>query len=79
MITFDDYVRVLGKHVPLPGNYQLTTRLVDLGLDSLSLIRLVVALEETCGVCLAEEQMTAETFENVGSLWSALLEASACL
>lgn len=47
-----------------------TARLPDLGLDSMSAIELVLAIEETFGAQFPEEALVRETFTTLGSLES---------
>lgn len=42
-------------------------------LDSMSVVELVVAIEETCGVRIEDDELTGEAFETLGSL-AALVE-----
>jgi acyl carrier protein len=44
------------------------TDLFDLGMDSLSVVRLVVALEEELGVQIPAEDMSADLFHRLGDL-----------
>ena len=61
------------------GNVSLEddSRFVDLGLDSIGVIRLVLNLEEEFGVRFDEEQLTGETFDTLESLWQQLILAKA--
>jgi len=40
----------------------------DLGIDSLGLLRLVVAIEEVCGVQIPDEDLDLSNFETAGKL-----------
>jgi acyl carrier protein len=61
---------VLAGHLPsIPADLDLATvSLPDLGLDSMSAIELVIAIEDTFGVQFPEEQLVRETFATYGSL-----------
>jgi acyl carrier protein len=48
------------------------TELRDMGVDSLSLIEVLVAVENTFGVEFPDEFLVAETFRTPGSLWAAI-------
>ncbi|MDJ0105750.1 phosphopantetheine-binding protein [Rhodococcus erythropolis] len=50
-------------------------RLVTLGLGSLQTVALLVALEDHYGVTFEDDDLTTETFDSAGSLWSALSRA----
>ncbi len=50
------------------------TNLFDLGMDSLSVVRLVVALEEELGVQIPADELSAELFHRLGSLIDFLVE-----
>jgi acyl carrier protein len=66
------FVDLLRSYLPLagPSALDLSSELVDLGLDSLNTVEIVVRLEEEFGIELPDEELTVETFETVGSLWS---------
>lgn len=49
------------------------TNLFDLGMDSLSVVRLVVALEEELGIQIPAYDLSAELFHRLGSLVEFLL------
>jgi acyl carrier protein len=49
-------------------------RLRDLGLDSLQVIELLLALEDMYGVILPDDKLTDLTFETAGSLWAVIAE-----
>ncbi len=44
------------------------TNLFDLGMDSLSVVRLVLALEEALGLQIPAEDLSAELFHRLGDL-----------
>lgn len=60
----------IGAGATPPGPDQ---RLVDLGIDSMSVINLAMALESEFGVSLSVEMFTADVFDTVASLAAALL------
>jgi acyl carrier protein len=47
--------------------------LFDLGMDSLSVVRLVVALEEELGVQIPAEDLSADLFHKLGDLTEFLI------
>lgn len=53
------------------------TELRDLGLDSLSTVELLGALEGSYGATFEEDSLTLETFRTPGVLWGALTSAVA--
>lgn len=46
--------------------------LFELGLDSLSLVALLVELEEELGIAFPEDLAVYEVFSSVGGLWAAV-------
>jgi acyl carrier protein len=52
----------------IPGN----ARLLDLGMDSASLVALVIKIEDEFGVQFPDELLTPETFETPATLWQAV-------
>ncbi|WP_030378784.1 MULTISPECIES: phosphopantetheine-binding protein [unclassified Streptomyces] len=46
--------------------------LVDLGLDSLAMAAIVVQTEETFGFVFPDDELTAETFATMGTVWEAV-------
>jgi len=71
-VSFGRYAEILYEYLPLsePDSLRPADSLVDLGLDSLNTVALLLRLEEDFGINLPDEELTAETFETVGSLWS---------
>jgi acyl carrier protein len=69
--TFEAMLRV---YLPYGGEGPLGADdvLADLGLDSMSVVSLLVDLEAGYGIEFPDELLTAETFDTVGSLWTAL-------
>jgi len=63
--------RHLRLHVPVE-ELALDTPLRELGLDSMAAVGLVIDLESELGVTLPESSLTAETFVDFASLWSAV-------
>jgi acyl carrier protein len=77
---FERYRRLLIDSTPhLEANeLKLDSRLADLGVDSISLLQLIVQLEEAFDLSLPDDAFSPETFESVESLWrvvSSLLES----
>lgn len=66
----DTLVKLLTNHlrrVPADGDWS-TVPLADLGLDSMSAIELVLAIEDAFGVQFPEERLARETFYTLESL-----------
>ncbi|SDN47410.1 acyl carrier protein [Actinacidiphila guanduensis] len=62
----DALAEVLNKDLP---DLTPTTRLFgDLGLDSTSVIELLMALEDRLGLVIDPDELTPEAFETVGAL-----------
>jgi acyl carrier protein len=53
---------------PIPEN----ARLVDLGMDSVSMVALVMEIEDELGVRFPDELLMPETFETPATLWQAV-------
>ncbi|MGC4897458.1 SDR family NAD(P)-dependent oxidoreductase [Micromonospora sp. DT31] len=72
--SFHKYTEVLRAYLPFSGPTPLqhSDGLADLGLDSLNTVALLVEIEDTLGVTVPDEELTAETFSTVGTLWSVL-------
>ncbi|WLW54334.1 acyl carrier protein [Streptomyces sp. YU58] len=51
---------------------QESTDLTALGIDSLTVVRMLVTLEETFGVTIPDEIITFEIFSSPGVLWNVL-------
>ncbi|MEQ4305089.1 acyl carrier protein [Plantactinospora sp. B6F1] len=62
----------------LPADERLTADapLADLGLDSVSTLEILAAIEERYGVELGEETLSDEVFATAGALWTALRTAT---
>lgn len=72
---------ILRSHLPYAdsGDLAESDDLASLGLDSVGMVRLLGALEESYDVELPDEILNEETFATAGSLWralSALLDSS---
>jgi acyl carrier protein len=48
------------------------TDLVVFGIDSLTVVRLLVTIEETFGVLIPDEIITFEIFSSPGALWNVI-------
>lgn len=59
---------LIGPDEPL----QESTDLTAFGIDSLTVVRLLVTLEETFGVTIPDEVITFEIFSSPGVLWNVL-------
>lgn len=57
---------LIGPETPLQENSDLAAFV----LDSLTIVRLLVTLEETFGVTIPEESISYETFSSPGVLWN---------
>ena len=71
------YVDMIRENLPdHPGGTTLApdTHLAAVGLDSIRLIRLVIALEAEYGVAFSDDRMTPDTFATPTTLWLALRE-----
>ncbi|MEC3998163.1 phosphopantetheine-binding protein [Actinacidiphila sp. DG2A-62] len=68
------FQEVLLPHLPYAEASELSAAddLAALGLDSMGVVQLLAELEDAFGVELPDEALTEETFETVGSLWSAV-------
>lgn len=65
------YARILSLVADLSGETGLTpqTRLkADLGLDSIELVQLVLALDRSFGVAIHSAEVTPEHFDSLGSI-----------
>jgi len=69
--AFTHTLREIGQ---LEADPEPTDTLVNLGVDSLGVTKLIVALEDLLGRPLPDECLNLEVFESAGSLWSALSE-----
>lgn len=67
---------VLREHMPeapAEGALDPEASLVDLGIDSLRLVELIIALEDSFEIVIPDEEMLAENFRTVGTI-SALVD-----
>jgi acyl carrier protein len=74
---FDTIIR---QHLPfLPADEELRDDidLMDFGLDSLGIVQLLAALEETYAVRFRDDALAVENFRTPGVLWKTLSELSA--
>jgi diaminopimelate decarboxylase len=62
------HLRRLGAGAPIPPD----TELRALGLDSLALIELLVAIEDAFELEFPDELLTAQTFRTPATLWAAV-------
>lgn len=69
--AFDRYRRILAASLPDVSidDLEPESRLADLGMESVTLVQLVVQIEEAFDLNLTDDVMTRETFECVDSLW----------
>jgi acyl carrier protein len=71
------YIDMVRESLPdHPGGIALTpdTNLAAVGLDSIRLIRLVIALEAEYEVAFSDDRMTPDTFATPLTLWLSLRE-----
>jgi acyl carrier protein len=71
------YIDMIRENLPdHPGGIALTpdTNLAAVGLDSIRLIRLVIALEAEYEVAFSDDRMTPDTFATPTTLWLVLRE-----
>jgi acyl carrier protein len=76
---FQRFIALVRCHLRLLATTEeldFDTPLRELGLDSMTAVRLVVALETELGVTLPEHRLTAETFFDAASLWRAVSTSS---
>lgn len=71
--TLHDVLRDHMTDMPEGARLDPEDKLVDLGVDSLRLVELIIALEESFKVLIPDEDMLAENFHSVGTV-SALME-----
>jgi acyl carrier protein len=75
----DEFERIVRAHATALADEDVLepqAALFDLGLDSLGVIGLLVAVEVEFGVTLPQDALGAETFSTPQKLWSAV--AAAC-
>jgi acyl carrier protein len=70
----DGFQSLLRAHLPYADAERLAAQddLGALGLDSMGVVRLLVAVEDTYGVELPDELLNEFTFSTVGTLWDTL-------
>jgi acyl carrier protein len=71
------YVEMILENLPEhPDSTALApdTNLAAVGLDSIRLIRLVIALEAEYDIAFSDDRMTPDTFATPTTLWDALRE-----
>lgn len=73
MSTIDHVKAALGKTLNLEGRSKTFTEATPLfggvpEFDSMSVLQVIVALEERFGITIEDDDIGAETFETVGSL-----------
>ena len=59
---------VISQETPLREDSDLTV----FGIDSLTVVRLLVTIEEAFGVMIPDEVITFEIFSSPGALWSVI-------
>ncbi len=58
-----------------PDQIKADTNLFDLGIDSLAVLRLLMAVQDKFGVEIPEDRLTAQMFERFGNLSEAVAAA----
>jgi len=73
---FDKYRRILAASLPDASidDVEPESRLADLGMESVTLVQLVVQIEEAFDLNLTDDVLTEDTFESVESLWLVIEE-----
>ncbi|MDX3107366.1 phosphopantetheine-binding protein [Nonomuraea angiospora] len=69
------FEEILRQHLPfLPADEKLRedVALLEFGLDSLGIVQLLGALEDTYGVRFRDDALTPETFQTPAVLWNTL-------
>ncbi|MEU8265846.1 phosphopantetheine-binding protein [Sphaerisporangium sp. NPDC049002] len=69
-----EFQNILRPHLPYAGSddFSACDDLAGLGLDSMGVVQLLVALEDGYDIELPDDILDEETFATVGSLWRAL-------
>ncbi|TCO60700.1 acyl carrier protein [Actinocrispum wychmicini] len=67
-----EFTVMLRPFLKYAGDQELTesSRLRDLGLDSMQAIELLFAVEDNFGVMIPDDKLVDSTFETVGGLWA---------
>lgn len=73
MSTLDSVKQVLGDTLQLGARAQVLTAETPLlgsmpELDSMAVVTVITAMEETFGIHVSDDEISAETFETVGAL-----------
>ena len=73
MATLEEVRQILGETLQLgerADNLEMSTPLLGniAELDSMAIVAVITALEDHYGIVVEDDDITAETFENVGSL-----------
>lgn len=65
---------ILRSHLPYADSSELSDsdELAGLGLDSMGMVRLLAALEDSYDIELPDDILNEDTFATVGSLWRTL-------
>jgi acyl carrier protein len=65
--TYNKVVAIIAEKLSIDSSsIKETSTLHDLGADSIDLVKIIMAIEEQCGVSIDDEK--AETFKNVGDV-----------
>ena len=56
---------ILKEHAFLTDDVEVETKMVDLGLDSIKILEMIVAIEEKYGFVFDDNDLTGENFETI--------------
>jgi acyl carrier protein len=76
-MTKDFFLQILNSHLKFGTdlkNFDWDRDLRDFGLDSISLIELLVDLEEKLNVLIPDEYLENDTFSTANKLWDTIKE-----
>jgi acyl carrier protein len=70
--NFEATIRRSLPYLPPDASLEPDASLLDLGLDSVQMVGVMVAIEDQYGIQFPDEMLTAETFSTPGNLWLAV-------
>ncbi|MBD8099220.1 hypothetical protein IFR08_10190 [Pseudomonas fluorescens] len=70
--TYERFLAVLQSFNQQGSQLLPDTYLTAIGIDSLTTISLLVELEVQLGIVIADEQLSADMFDTVQTLWNAI-------
>ncbi|MDT0263453.1 acyl carrier protein [Jatrophihabitans lederbergiae] len=73
------FVELLRSHLKYAGDQPIshTSRLRDMGLDSMRSIELLFDVEDSYRITISDERLSGPTFETAGALWEVVAELRA--